>query len=119
MPQITLTEAIDATTNWRSFNSTNTINSGALISEYLPNAFTIDGEELKKILAEENCVNVRVYFGYSSTNPEPSPEGSYPMQVVFVGVDANGQDMVSGGYIYDRYNPCPGNSSCDSTSPLA
>lgn len=60
---------------------------------------------LLKILDQEGCMGIRAYFAY---NAEGKP------QLVFVGADANENDML--GEIYDFSTPCPDN--CSTPNPL-
>ncbi len=117
---IPLIDAEAYTSNWRNFNSSNTVNGNPLDS-YLANAFTFDLADITDLMAEQGINRVRVYFGYN--DPLPTPGTPIPMKVMLVGVDAEGSDIIytseaapdSG--IYDFALPCP--SYCDSNSPLS
>lgn len=115
MSQINLNDAIDLTSNWRSFNSTNTIN-GSNIDQYLPNAFTIPLADIQAILAQNNVDGIRVYLGYNSSTPLPGGAGNFPTQLVAVGVDTYGDDLLANEAIYDTFDKCP--PLCSSNSPL-
>lgn len=114
-------KAVEYTTNWRAFNSTNNVNSEFPIDQILANAFTFSLTDVSDLMAEQGINNVRIYFGYDTTNPEPDAERPLPMKVMLVGVNDEGKDMVdpSGEVsgIYDFAVPCP--STCDYDSPLS
>ncbi len=57
-------------------------------------------DHLAQILAQPDCVGVRIYFGKEGILPTD------PAQLVIVGVDANENDM-STGLILDMGIPCP------------
>ena len=68
----------------------------------------IPGEALSELLATEGVVDVRAYMGVDESGTQ---------KLMFVGVDANGNDMIDvNNFIYDSTKPCPPN--CDSISPL-
>jgi hypothetical protein len=115
MTKISEQEAIDATTNWRSFNASNTINENA-IDTYLPKAYTLPMADIQAILSQQGVAGIRVYFGYKSAEPAPQGPDNFPMQLIAVGVDGDGKDMLTAGEIYDRFEACP--KGCDSTSVL-
>jgi hypothetical protein len=67
----------------------------------------IGSDILSKILAQEGCVGVRVYFGYDERDQ---------IEIFFIGTDENGNDMVpdetaardGGKYtMADSTMPCP------------
>lgn len=60
---------------------------------------------IDNILAQQGCVGVRVYRGIDV-------KGDH--QLMIVGVDASGDDML--GMIADLSTPCP--NSCSSANPL-
>lgn len=94
---ITLDEAKDWTTSWRT-NPPKDLAKGHLIP----------GDALRELLAADGVVDVRAYMGVDSTGTQ---------KLMFVGVDANGNDMIdNNNLIYDNTEPCPKN--CDPTSPL-
>jgi hypothetical protein len=115
MTQISEQKAIDATTSWRNFNSTNSIKSNT-IDTYLPKAFTIPLADVQAVLAQDGVAAVRVYFGYSSNEPAPTGPNNFPMNLIVVGVDAAGKDMLTDGQIYDNFGACP--FTCDASSVL-
>jgi hypothetical protein len=70
----------------------------------------IKGEALRELLAIEGVVDVRAYMGVDSSGMQ---------DLVYVGVDANGKDLIdeaNGYYVYNGTQPCP--SNCDTSSPL-
>lgn len=87
--EITLSEASSMTANYR------TANPGAI------RAYFYGSSILNDILAQEDCVGLRIYYGI---------DGDGVKQLVIVGVDENGDDQTS-GIIADRGRPCP--TSCD------
>ncbi len=115
MPKITEQEAIDATTNWRNFNSANTI-QGDAIDMYMPKAYTLPLADIQAVLAQVGVAGIRVYFGYASAEPAPTGPNDFSMRLIAVGVDENGRDMLTAGEIFDKFEPCP--STCDTTSVL-
>lgn len=119
MSTITLDEAIKETYNWRTFNESNTV-AGIPMNQIFPNAYSVDIEDIKAILSEGDVAKIRVYFGYSVDKPVPLPDGEFPMKIMLVGVNAQGQDMVYTAReacgVYNHCQPCP--SACDSSSPL-
>ncbi len=60
-------------------------------------AHYVGKEALQKLLDQENCVGVRIY--YAETD-DGKPE------LVFVGVTENGEDLTN-GLILERVWPCP------------
>lgn len=86
-------------------------------------AFNIPLDDLKEVIAE-GAVSVRGYLGVKKTEIEG--ETVFEEKLMFVGVDANGKDMISSkdgetldddsGLIFDLTRPCP--DSCDPESPL-
>ncbi|MCT4562220.1 MAG: hypothetical protein N4A41_12690 [Crocinitomicaceae bacterium] len=97
--KITLAEGSELTENYRTTLMTyfNGIKGGY-----------IGGDDMKELLDQDDVVGFRYYYGLSSTVP-PVP------QVVFVGVDANGND-VTNGIILDKAELCP--SKCAPDNPL-
>ncbi|ESU28701.1 hypothetical protein FLJC2902T_12920 [Flavobacterium limnosediminis JC2902] len=79
-------------------------------SKQYPNevkGFFVGSNNVKAILEQEDCIGVRIYNGYNST------EGR--MNQVFVGVDTSEKDMTN-GIIVDRTVACP--DYCDFDSEL-
>lgn len=70
-------------------------------------ALYVGKNHVRQILAQDDCIGIRIYNGYSAD------EGR--LSHVLVGVDSDGNDMTS-GVIVDRMIPCP--NSCDINSPL-
>jgi hypothetical protein len=64
---------------------------------------------LNSILAQTGCVGIRVYYGLDGTGSSATQE------LIFVGVDANGDDLYN-GIVADRAIPCP--SVCGTNNPL-
>jgi hypothetical protein len=85
-------------------------------------AFNIPLEDLKEVIAE-GAVSVRGYLGVKKTQ-EKGEEAVFEEKLMFVGVNADGQDMISSkngedldfGEIFDLTEPCP--ELCDPKSPL-
>lgn len=65
----------------------------------------IDRTAIEGILANKKCNYVRMYFGVPSTGAEL--EGNYTLMLV--GVDANNENILGDGEIYDNSVPCPTN----------
>ncbi|MBY0485901.1 MAG: hypothetical protein K2P85_01720 [Flavobacteriaceae bacterium] len=59
----------------------------------------IGSKNVHAILAQENCIGVRIYNGYDVANEKIS--------LVLVGVDKNEQDILESGLIYDQMLTCP------------
>ena len=68
----------------------------------------IGGDIIKTILAQTDCVGIRMYNAITSATPGKP-------QLVIVGVTADGVDMTD-GTIADGTIPCP--TTCDTTSVL-
>lgn len=83
---ITLTEAISYTHTFQGENP------GAIKSYF------VGINKLNLILAQDNCIGVRIYNG--------AVVGSNEIKLVLVGVDNNGEDMTSGVMLQDLV-PCP------------
>nr|WP_298655851.1 hypothetical protein [uncultured Flavobacterium sp.] len=59
----------------------------------------IGGDNVKKILEQEDCIGLRIYNGYNDAEQKIS--------LVVVGVNSNEEDMLENGIIYDRMALCP------------
>ena len=59
----------------------------------------IGSENVKLILAQQNCIGIRIYNGYDVAKEKIS--------LVLIGVDSNEQDILDGGLIYDEMVTCP------------
>lgn len=70
-------------------------------------AFFAGSNKLKQVLDQEDCIGIRIYAGLDKTTNRKN--------LVLVGVNALGQDMVD-GTILEELNPCP--TDCDNLSPL-
>lgn len=70
-------------------------------------AFFAGKNKLNLILDQEDCIGIRIYDGYDA-------EGEIANRVL-VGVDAMGEDMVS-GIILEDLIPCP--KACSNTTSL-
>ena len=117
--EISVNDASKMTANWRSFNSTATLNSYSM-DQIMPNAYTISADDVKSLMAEPGVNGIRIYFGYLDEEPTPLEGDHFAMKLVMVGVDSNGNDIVFNGDhsgIYDQFQPCP--DKCDTNnSPL-
>lgn len=96
-------------------------------------AFNIPLIDLQEVVKEKGVDSVRAYIGvakYENHDTKP-PEIMYQEKLLIVGVDKNGEDMItavkgpggalisdpnSDGDIYDFTSPCP--DACDPNSPL-
>lgn len=90
---ITITEAAALTAKYRAANPNTII------------AHFVGKNTLKEILDQDGYMGLRIYYGI---NTDDTPE------VVIVGVDANGDDMLD--VIVDRTSPCP--NMCSSANAL-
>lgn len=59
----------------------------------------IGGDNVKKILEQNNCIGLRIYNGYDDVEQKIS--------LVVVGVDTQEQDMLDGDIIFDKMVTCP------------
>ncbi len=59
----------------------------------------IGGNNVKKILEQDNCIGLRIYNGYDDVEQKIS--------LVVVGVDTQEQDMLDGDIIFDKMATCP------------
>lgn len=64
------------------------------------NSFFVGREHVKNILAQEDCIGIRIINGFDTTTEK--------MNNILVGVDSDGNDMDS-GLIVDRLIICPPN----------
>ncbi len=70
-------------------------------------AYFVGIEKINLILEHEDCTGIRIYNGYDSEAGRTN--------LVLVGVNANGEDMITAPII-EKLSPCP--PSCDRSSPL-
>ncbi|OJV51046.1 MAG: hypothetical protein BGO31_10365 [Bacteroidetes bacterium 43-16] len=70
-------------------------------------AFFAGKEKIAALLAQSDCMGVRIYMGYDQKNETQN--------LVLVGVDGSGEDLCS-GLLLERLAPCP--SSCSQNSIL-
>lgn len=70
-------------------------------------AFAVGATHLQAILDQEGCEGIRIYNGFNEEENSPN--------IVVVGVDCEGRDMVQ-GKLLDRGIKCP--DMCDIMSPL-
>lgn len=92
---ITLKEGAEMTKRYR-----NTIQTGEVIGVFMGQ------EKIKQILAQNECVGIRFYFGIDDKGAQ---------NLVLVGADADENDL-SDGLIADQLKKCPPN--CSSLNPL-
>lgn len=92
---ITLKEAIDFTHSFQELNP-----------DFIKSYF-VGIEKINLILDQENCIGLRIYNGYNTTDEKTN--------LVLVGVDKNGNDLVD-GIILERLTPCP--PYCPKSSPI-
>ena len=59
----------------------------------------IGGDNVKKILEQNNCIGLRIYNGYDDVEQKIS--------LVLVGVDQEEKDMLEAEIIYDQMATCP------------
>lgn len=62
------------------------------------NSFFVGSDHIEHILAQEDCIGIRIINGFDTTTKK--------MSEVLVGVDSLGNDMDS-GLIVDKLVPCP------------
>ena len=72
-----------------------------------PKAFFVGKQKVKRILAQENCMGIRIYNGYDAKTKSTN--------LVLVGVDEKGED-ISQGVILQELVGCP--VDCSESSPL-
>lgn len=92
---ITLNEAATLTANYRAK------------TQDVVNAIFMGRDLLNQILAQPDCMGIRVYYAFNEVTNQPT--------MVFVGADAMENDMTS-GIIADSGTPCP--PSCSINNPL-
>lgn len=92
---ITLDEAINFTHAYQEQNS-------EAIKSYF-----VGSDKVNMILNQENCIGLRIYNGYNTNENKTN--------LVLVGVDVNGEDLVS-GVILENLLTCP--KVCPKFSPL-
>jgi hypothetical protein len=93
---ITLAEASAMTQNYRN----NLSDSAATIAHAIGKSSILD------ILSQDNCIGLRIYYALNNDGEK---------QLVFVGVDAAGNDLYE-GLIADRTLLCP--NLCSVNNPL-
>lgn len=74
----------------------------ALFAEKFPNQIVssfIGGNNVKKILEQEDCIGIRIYNGYD--------DEAQKISLILVGVDSAEQDILGNGIIYDEMAICP------------
>ena len=76
---------------------------GLVVDPSNPKAIAFGRDKILEILGQTDCVGVRIYNGVESGNKN----------MIFVGIDAAGNDQVS-GLILDVGRPCP--SECAAIS---
>lgn len=72
-----------------------------------PKAFFAGSQKVNRILAQENCMGIRIYNGYDAKTKSTN--------LVLVGVDEKGED-ISQGVILQELVRCP--IDCSESSPL-
>lgn len=92
---VALAQAAEWTANYRDANPNQT------------RAHFFGINKLKEILEQPGCMGIRAYYAINDAGEK---------QLVLVGADGDGNDMLSGGKILDFSFPCP--TECDSASPL-
>lgn len=92
---ISLADARDWTANYRTDNPGET--KGHFFGK----------NKIIEILNQSGCKGIRAYYATDENDAK---------QLIFVGVDASGEDLLSDGKILDRSWPCP--NSCATLSPL-
>lgn len=71
------------------------------------NSSFIGSNNVHHILKQEGCVGLRIYNGYNDENEK--------MNLVLVGVDESGKEMLENGIIYDELALCPPTCPIDSS----
>lgn len=100
-PFITLAQAQQWAANFR--------HSQQAGQNYIKGYMLAGGDDMKRILDQPHCVDVRFYFGIEDIG------GAQYMKLFAVGVDANGDDLYN-GLILDHSVPCP--PMCGKPNPL-
>jgi len=112
--QITLARAVQMTTIYRGKRGE--ILKPAYPTDVLPICETFHKKDIQRVLDQSTCVSFRVYYGMDESDL---------IHAIFVGVDANGDDIlpppqgtVGGdeGILIDDGQRCP--TSCPPASPL-
>lgn len=91
---IALTTASQWTANYRA-----TIAPGEIIARYMGK------DAIEKILSQEGCMGIRIYYAIEDDGVK---------NLVFVGADANENDMLD--MVYNFTLPCP--NRCSDANPL-
>lgn len=103
--------SFDTACTWiKAWRAKNDIPGDNFIASWIPMA------DAQRIIAETNATDLRAYNGYDEVNKL--------YKLILVGVDANGNDIISiedpsspiNSQIYDLTMPCP--NTCDNSSPL-
>jgi hypothetical protein len=84
---------ISPTTAKNLIKAFETKNPGEIISSF------IGANHIKAILAQENCIGIRIYNGYDN--------GKGKICLTVVGVDTNEAELLDDGHIYDDMITCP------------
>ena len=92
---ISLQEAQDYTTRFRA-NKEKMLTEG--YKDSLPFSETFDADAIQTLLNQEGCVKFRAYYGMNDKNE---------VCMIFVGVDANDEDILNNNILLDRGNRCP------------
>lgn len=110
---ITLSKATEMTSKYRG-NKENILDSGYKDTGILPVCETFDRAAFDTLLAQDGCESVRAYFGM---------DADLKVSLVFVGVNASGEDLVVSfesdidpNIIVEDGQRCP--TVCPESSPL-
>lgn len=66
-------------------------------------SLTVSRSAIKSILAQEGCVDIRIYIGKFT----PGKPFDTDHTLVLVGVDNTGENILDAGEIWDDCTPCP------------
>lgn len=91
---ITITSAKEAMLNYQ-FSSTFIANNGI-------KGFLFGKDHIENILSQEECIGIRIYYGYSR-----EVNNSLLPQLIIVGTDGDGNDILNSDLILDTGLPCP------------
>lgn len=88
---ISKTTAQDYTANYRNNSGSNAIDS---------HFFGLN--KLKEVIGQEDVIGIRIYYGLKEDENE-----NLVQELIIVGVDENGDDILNTNKILDHSRPCP------------
>jgi hypothetical protein len=98
--EISLAEAAAMTARYREGKS-GILNTG-LEEDILPNSETFDKSEIQRLLDQDGCKSLRIYYGM---------DADLKIHAILVGVNAQDEDMIEGsstpGEVLEMAQRCP------------